>query len=74
MKKPKAERHIKRGKVAKGREAELTIRVRAVSSRQRPIEVKIRYGEFVNSKDLVIPNAILLIILCQVRLRLSSLL
>ena len=42
MKKPKAERHEKRGKVAEGREVELTIRVRAASSRQRPIEVEIR--------------------------------
>ena len=41
MKKPKAERHKKRVKVVEDREAELTIRVRAISSRQRPIEVEI---------------------------------
>ena len=42
MKKLKAERHKKRGKVAEDREAELTIRIRVESSRKRPIEVKIR--------------------------------
>ena len=42
MKKPKAERHRKRGKAVEGREAELIIRVRVASSRQRPIEVEIR--------------------------------
>lgn len=42
MKKLKAEGHRKRGKIAEEREANLTIRVRVASSRQRPIEVEIR--------------------------------
>ena len=42
MKKPQAERHKKKGKITKNREAMPTIRVREASSRQRPIEVKIQ--------------------------------
>ena len=41
MKKLKAKIHRKRGKSAEDREAKLTIRVRAASSIQRPIEVEI---------------------------------
>ena len=42
MKKPKAERHRKKGKTTENIEAELTIRVRATSSKQTPIEVGIQ--------------------------------
>lgn len=41
VKKLKAKRHRKRGKIVENREAVLTIRAKAALSRQRPIEVKI---------------------------------